>query len=150
MREKEEKSDFYIAGEHWINSMLATAVIGLILIGIPYYYSIIDIDNLGWWPLIINPACTWLGTKYSAKLINRWYVVSSGKHIAILSTAYSITIALIFSALFGFSDIRTFDVDTVAYILVLLVFYLESSRSIGNENEDSEVANDVEEDYYTM
>jgi hypothetical protein len=150
MQEKEEKSVFYIAWEHWQNTMLTTAVIGLIVIGIPYYLAIIDIDNLGWWPIIISPALIWVGTRYSSKRINRWYDFQSGHQIAILSTIY-FAFAVILGIFIDLLTIKTLNAESVSTVFSMIVFYFESSRSLGTEKEDSESENDdVEEDYYTM
>ena len=140
MHEKEIKSDFYIAAEHWFNTTWITAVLGLIVFGTLYYYSIIDMDTLDkleWWQILINPAFVWVGTKFSASLINKWYDFSNGNHIALLSTIYAVVVALLFSSVgILFSGHITFSVTNFASILCAIVFYLESCHSLKNEGEN--------------
>lgn len=141
MSERKESSSWYIAATHWLTSgfvipLILTFLIVLIL-GFIFGESAAEDSSttiIALASLIYTPLVYWLGVMYSARYVNKKYVIRNSKEIANLATVYLLVVGGGFRLLqiLGGGD---FTFEHISFLLVLVVFYLASRKYIKNTSD---------------
>ncbi|HBX49541.1 MAG: hypothetical protein UR66_C0004G0120 [Candidatus Moranbacteria bacterium GW2011_GWE1_35_17] len=139
MKEKKQSANWYIAATHYLTAGFAIPfVIGLI-VGIPVFLILgkdeILLSNAV--NLISAPIIVWLGVMYSAKYINKTYLIKDSQKIINLATIYLVIIAGGLNMRSAIMD--NFDVVSILGIVrvvaMAIVFYITSKKYIKNTDE---------------
>lgn len=136
MKEKKASADWYIAATHWLTSgfviplilgfvaiMVLAAIIGSGASANTFTVSVAII--------ILTPIFFWLGVMYSAKYLDKTYVIKNAQNIVLLSTVYLVVIGGGYR-LYQFLQTGIFKDEYIGFILGLLAFYLASKKYIKN------------------
>lgn len=135
MNEKKQSSAWYIAATHWLTSFfLASIMLGLLSVFIGLFQLVTPEQAGGILFRIANLLVIiilfWFTIQYSAKYINKKYIIDDPQMIVNLSTLYVLIVSgglQLYSILtVGFSLTSFFD---LAYLLAMLAaFYMISKR----------------------
>jgi hypothetical protein len=132
------KADWYIAITHWLTSSIMTFVLSLILILIlsvliPLFFRSLNISALHnifvIFYMIVYPTAMWFAVKYSAKYLNKTYVIKDANNIIKLSTIFIIILGIgvrigtIISA-------KTVNFEDFAFVLAIISFYFASKKYV--------------------
>ncbi len=133
MKDKKNSADWYIAATHWLTAgfvvpFLMTLVAG-VLVGM-----FLGNANLALLMVVfgaIHIISIWFGVMYSAKYLDKTYVLKNAHKIAVISTVYLAVIG------FGFRIFQFLQGGTISYELVqiiagVIVFYIASKKYIKN------------------
>jgi len=132
MKEKKQTKDWYIAATHYLTAGFAIPFVFGFVIGTPLAI-VLGENNLwvGIIELILMPVIMWFGVIYSAKYIERTYIVRDSNKIVNLSVIYSIVVIVGLHAYGAFvAKVEYISVATAA--VTMAVFYLASKKYIKN------------------
>ncbi len=128
MKPKKNSADWYIAATHWLTSMVASVILGIILVII--IVSISDnptIDLIT--EISVTPLVMWLAVKMSASYLNKTYVIKDAHKVAVLSLIYVVIVAGGYR-LYSFLQTGVFSPEYIGFIIALIVFYVASKKYI--------------------
>jgi uncharacterized SAM-binding protein YcdF (DUF218 family) len=135
MKEKKASADWYISATHWLTATITmvifSVVLGFILALITQNTTIILIGFILLYPLMM-----WLAVKYSARYLNKTYVIKNANQIVILSTIY-IVIVNGGLRILSFLSNGVITADHIGFALAIIVFYFASRKYIKNNSLDS-------------
>jgi len=130
MKERKKSVNWYIAATHFLTAGFAIPFLGALVIGVALDIAgvniigtIGDIVNL-----LIKTVLLFLGVIYSARYLNKTYVIENANSVINFSTIYSAVLNVI--ALFFFSTSENFTVNIVGSILLVVVFYFGSKKYV--------------------
>jgi hypothetical protein len=133
MKEKKNSADWYIAATHWLTAtftmVVFAVVLGIILSLVTQNPTVV---LLGF--IILYPLMMWLAVKYSARYLDKTYIIKNANQIVILSTIYIVIVG---------GGIRVMDFisngiitpDHIGFALAIIVFYFASRKYIKNNIE---------------
>jgi len=128
---KKHSPEWYIAGTHWLTSMITAAIIGSIVI---FLLAIItqNIIALAIGALIIYPLSMWLAVIYSARFINKRYEIANPNHIITLSTLFLVIVAGGYRLFVTISNpISTISLANIlGFLIMFVIFYFASKKYV--------------------
>ena len=128
MKEKKNSSEWYIAATHWLTAMVSSVIFGAIII---FLLAMITQNPMvvlvGM--IVLNPVVMWFAVKYSARYLDKTYVIRDASNIVLLSTIYLVIVAGGYRA-YHFVNTGVFQNEYIAFILALIVFYIASKKYI--------------------
>ena len=126
MKTKKESADWYISATHWLTSIIGMTIFGAILVIIlAIVYPNPEFIAYGY--LVIYPLMMWLAVKYSAKYVNKTYVIKNVSQIVTLSTIYMVIVGGGFRVI-GFASKGIVTPDNIGFLLATIVFYFASKK----------------------
>jgi uncharacterized membrane protein YhiD involved in acid resistance len=130
MKEKKNSADWYIAATHWLTATIGMAifgaVIGIILALISQNPTIIMVGII-----ILYPLMMWLAVKYSARYLDKTYVIKNTNQIVILSTIYIVIVGGGYRVMNLLSK-GILTADHIGFAIAIIVFYFASKKYIKN------------------
>ncbi len=128
---KKQSPEWYIAGTHWLTSMVTSVIIGAVILFILVAISQ-DTVILSIGTIIIYPVIMWLAVRYSANFVNKRYVIVNPDHIVTLSTVFLIIVA---GGYRGYSWLSSSGgmlviANAVGFFIALVIFYFASKKYI--------------------
>jgi hypothetical protein len=134
MKEKKQSANWNIAATHYLTAGFAIPFVLSLIIGIPMVLLlgsegvVVNVGNI-----VVAPLIVWLGVIYSAKYVNKTYVISDSQKVINLATIYLIVIA-------GGLQLRalvvSFDTISILGIVRVIVmagtFYIASKKYLHN------------------
>lgn len=135
MKEKKESTNWYIAVIH----LLMSTVIGFIIMMVISFFiglPLINFDKLTFHLIsfyFITPVGFWFGIMYSAKYLNKKYIIKNAHELIRLSLIFMIILAggyklyQIITSGFGLGQLTSF-------VIALTIFYFASKKYIRNTN----------------
>ena len=133
MKEKKVSADWYVAATHWLTAGFVIPFLLALVLGIPLTL-ILDKDNLLLLSVgfgLLNMLSVWLGVMYSAKYLNKTYVIKNAHKIVALSTIYLAVIGGGFRLL-KLIQTGNFSYELLGFIIGIVIFYLASKKYIKN------------------
>ena len=130
---RKKSAEWYIAGTHWLTSMVSAAIIGGIIL---FVLAIItqNIVALSIGTLVIYPLSMWLAVIYSARFVNKRYEITNPSHIVTLSTIFLIIVA---GGYRGYSALSTsvsgsalMIANVTGFFIAFIIFYFASKKYI--------------------
>ncbi len=146
MKEKKQAANWYVAFTHFLTSGFAIPfLVGGLLVLLFWKFPSLEI---GWLQYLIGLAVIWLGVLYSARYINKKYLIKDRDRVIILSTVY-FSFWLVILALPGgiVSVVKTFSGkipweiilnSIIIPIVQIVLFYVFSKKYIGDSMETNE------------
>lgn len=138
MKEKKESANWNIAATHYLTAGFAIPFVLSFILGIPMVLLLgtdglaIIIGNT-----ILSPFIVWLGVIYSAKYVNKTYIIKDSQKVITLSMIYMIVIAG--GLQISNTSIANFDVNSILEIIrvvtIIIIFYVTSKKYIKNTDE---------------
>ena len=133
MKEKKTSADWYIAGTHWLTTMIAAVIGAMILILLATLTKnplVITIVGLVSWPFLI-----WVGVVYSTKYLKKTYLIEDSKKIVILATIYFVVVSGGLRV-YDFLQTGVMEDGGIRFIIGAIVFYFVSMKYLkDNMNE---------------
>lgn len=130
MKPKKNSTDWYIAATHWLTSMVASGILGaIVIIAVAAFTNNSTIDLIA--TIIVSPLVMWLAVKMSASYVNKTYVVKNASQIILLSTVYLVIVAGGYRV-YGFINTGVFQNEYIGFIIALIVFYIASKKYVKN------------------
>lgn len=125
---KKQSAEWYIAATHWLTATIASVVFGVV-IGI--ILALISNNPVVLFVgfIIIYPLMMWFAVKYSARYLDKKYVIKNPNNIVILSTIYILLVGGGFRV-YSFIANSVFTSDLIGFILAVIVFYIASKKYI--------------------
>lgn len=131
MKEKKVSADWYIAATHWLTAFI-TGVIGavilLILASLTGSSGLVAVSALLGWPIML-----WLGVRYSARYLDKTYVIKNADHIIILSLIYLVIVGG-GSRVYEFMQTGIIKTEYLGFVIAVIVFYFTSKRYVKNND----------------
>jgi len=128
MKPKKESADWYIAATHWLTATISmvifAVVIGIALALISQNPTVILIGFI-----ILYPLMMWLAVKYSARYLDKTYVIKDASKIVILSTIYIVLVGGGFRVM-NFLSTGIITPDHIGFALAIIAFYFASKKYI--------------------
>lgn len=130
MKERKNSPGWYIAATHWLTAMVSSVIFGvviiflLVLVSQNYYVVLLGM-------LILHPIVMWLAVKYSARYLDKTYVIKNASQIILLSTLYLAIVAGGYRA-YKFLNTGVFQNEYIVFIITLIVFYIASKKYVKN------------------
>jgi hypothetical protein len=134
MNEKKQSASWYIAATHWLTSgfvvplilnILISLVLGLVFGG--------DLKNkitlIAFVSIIFSPLIYWSGVMYSARYINKKYIIKNSNEIANLATIYVLIVGGGYR-LFQIIQGSGLTLEHISFILGVIAFYIASKKYI--------------------
>lgn len=132
MKPKKASADWYIAATHWLTATISmvvfSIVVGIILALISQNPTVILIGFI-----ILYPLMMWLAVKYSARFLDKTYVIKNANQIVILSTIYIVIVGGGFRVM-SFLSKGVITPDHIGFLLAIIVFYIASKKYIKNNS----------------
>ncbi len=147
MPAKKTSANWYIATTHYLTAGLVVPFVGDIILS--FVFRSLNIEGLlqGLITLVVSPLIVYLAVIYSARYVNRMYIVNDPMKIVRLSTIYLAVLSLVFVAVLSlefFADPIVFmilkgtTVDLIpvlvlrlmTYLINIPVFYIASKKYI--------------------
>lgn len=135
MKEKKQSANWYIAATHYLTAGFAIPLLFSFVLGIPMVLIFgkdglaVSIANT-----ILGAFIVWPSVIYSAKYINKTYIIRDSQKVATLATMYMIVIAG--GLQFRSSLIAHFDVASILGIVrvvaMVFLFYVMSKKYMKN------------------
>lgn len=135
MKEKKQSANWNIAATHYLTAGFAIPFVLSLVLGIPMVLLLgsegvaVNIGNI-----VIVPLIVWLGVMYSAKYVNKTYVINDSQKVITLATVYLVVIAgglQMRAALMANFDIVSI-LGMVRVIVMAGVFYVASKKYVHN------------------
>lgn len=134
MKEKKQSKDWYIAATHYLTAgfimPLFTGAIGTAII------TLIGGDSVALAFIVIEATWLlgiWLGTMYSAKYVNKTYVIKDSDNVAKLATIYLGILAGGYQLYNLLKEISTASIMNILFFIGgIIVFYILSKKYIKN------------------
>ena len=130
MKPKKTSADWYIAATHWLTATIASVIFSVvigILIAIISQNPIIIMIGF----IILYPLMMWFAVKYSARYLDKTYIIKNANQIVILSTVYLVIVGGGLR-LYNFLQNGILKDDYIGFALALIVFYFASKKFIRN------------------
>lgn len=131
---KKQSAAWYIAATHWLTSGFVIPLISTFIIGSIIFLvfkkdpetagTVFDFASIFYYPLV-----AWLGVMYSARYINKKYIIKNSSEIVKLSTLYIIVLGGGYRL---FQIINTYNLkgEYIGFILAVVAFYIASKKYI--------------------
>jgi len=128
---KKQSPEWYIAGTHWLTSMVSSAIFGAIILFILAAISQ-DVTILSIGTIIIYPVVMWLAVRYSANFVNKRYIIVNPDHIVTLSTVFLVIVA---GGYRGYSALSSSGgmlviANAIGFFVALVIFYFASKKYV--------------------
>lgn len=145
--EKKQSSDWLIAANHWFTAGFLASVVArwliiyLLVMAMVYLFPEFQILALLFSPrggallaLCTIPLSLWLGVRYSARNINKKYVIRDSNKIIKIALAYLVLFWLVVYPYFWDTDSDTINraLRVIALVVGAAVFYTTSKKHIKN------------------
>lgn len=131
MKEKKQSANWYIAATHYLTAGLAMPFIIGLVVGLPLAFLFKD-GNLLILSLLLGVVwifSVWAGVLYSAKYLNKTYIIKDSAKIIKLATIYFVVIRGIYWFL-KVNDIPSLIINWVFVAIGAFVFYSVSKKYI--------------------
>lgn len=133
MKEKKASADWYIAATHWLTAgfvvpFLLNLVVGILLV------LLLGGDDLLLLSIsfgILYVISIWLGVMYSAKYLDKTYIIKDAHNIALISTIYLAIIGGGFR-LSRLLENENFLYEFLGFVIGVVVFYVASKKYVKN------------------
>lgn len=139
MVNKKQAATWNIAATHWLTAGFAipfiVGFIGAIFLGLVF-----NVESLKEMKVLISlatviylPLIYWFGVMYSARYINKKYIIKDVKEITQLATVYLIIVG---GGLRAFRIINEtgFAFEDIGFIFAVIAFYIASNKYIHSES----------------
>ena len=132
---KKQSAEWYIAGTHWLTSMIFAGITGAIAL---FLLAVITQDPtvllIG--TIVAYPLLMWAAVKYSANFINKRYVIANPQNIVNLSSIFLLIVAGGYRG-YAFANGANGALaiaSAIGFFAALVVFYLASKKYVLKNN----------------
>ena len=134
MKEKKQASSWYIAATHWLTVIITSYIFGIIVVLL--LISIFKIEEDGVFAGILDSlllvVIIYFSVRYTAKFINKRYIIENSKKVVNLATIYLLIIpgiSRIYSLFTEGFDLVSI-IGFIAFVVILIIFYITSKKYI--------------------
>lgn len=135
MNEKKQSANWNIAAIHWLISgfvipLILNLTISLVLVlvfGEDFIKKNMTLAASA--SILYSPLISWLSVMYSARYVNKKYIIKNSNEIAKLATLYLVIVGggfRIFQIIGG----SGLSVELIGFVLAIIVFYIASKKYI--------------------
>ncbi|MBI4252965.1 hypothetical protein HY623_02160 [Candidatus Uhrbacteria bacterium] len=134
MSEEKQSARWYVAATHWLTGgVVPSFILYFIMVAVLRlgFGENIErgVDLLAFVYLLLMPLVYWLGAMYSARYVNKKYIITDSGEVAKLATLYLVVVGggyRIFQMIAG----SEFTVEHASFVLAVIAFYIASKKYI--------------------